>query len=145
MKDRHDRNSPEGHCINMVASVRLEAFPDLDADSPDIRVLFVLEAIDLPPLPAGVEISDDHVDQLVEAGLETVAGTIESATDSCTLREAWQALAELWVQPAVQAAAAEGSGVGSVDVEVLSGEEMSFSRSRQAPELDLAYLSNRAA
>lgn len=145
MKDRHDRNSPEGRCINRLASIRLEVFPDIDTDNPDIRILFVLESNDLPSLPAGVEISDDNVDELVTAGLEAVASAIEAAADVCTLREAWQALAELWIQPAVQAAAGGGSGIGIVDVEVLNGEEMSFSRSRQAPELDLAHLSSRAA
>ena len=145
MRDRHDRQSPEGHCLSRVGSLRLEAAPDLDADSPDLTVLIVLDAGDLPSLQRGVDVRDDEVDALVEQGHDAAASAVVSATDDRARREAWTALAELWIHPAVDAAAAPNSGIGNVDVEVLNGDEFSFARSRNAPELDLAYLTTRAA
>ena len=52
------------------------------------------------------------------------------------------ALAELWLQPAVELAETTPD-VDSIDVLVLNGDELSFARARNAPELDLAYLSTR--
>ena len=145
MRDRHDRQSPEGQCISAVASIRLEAVPNMDADLPDLTVLVVLESEDLPSLAGDAETDDAEVDRLVAAGIEAAARAALAADDNVSLREAWQALAELWIQPAVEAAASPDSGVGSVEVEVLNGDELSFARSRNAPELDLAYLTTRAA
>lgn len=145
MRDRHDRQSPEGRCIAKVASIRLEAVPRWDADSPDLTVLFILDEEDLPPLPEGVSVEDEEIDTLIAAGVEASARAALRAGDARAARQAWRALAEWWARPAVAAAAAAGSGIGDIDVEVLNGEEFSFARSRNAPELDLVYLTTRAA
>jgi len=68
MADRHDRQSPEGRCISAVASIRLEAARSMDAQSPDLTVLVVLEAEDLPRLAGDAETIDAEVDRLVAAG-----------------------------------------------------------------------------
>jgi len=145
LRERHDRRSPEGLCIAKVASVRLEAVPRWDADSPDLTVLLILEEEDLPALPQDVSVADDEIDCLVAAGSDAAARAALGSGDARAIRQAWLALAECWAQPAVAAAAVPGSGIGGVDVEVLNGEEFSFARSRNAPELDLAYLTTRAA
>jgi hypothetical protein len=145
MRERHDRHSPEGQCIAKVTTLRLEAAPDLDADVPDLTVLAILDAGELPSLPPHVAIRQGEVDALVARGKEAAARAVLDAVDARTRREAWQALAELWLRPAVAAAGVDNSGVGNLDVEVLNGDEFSFARSRNAPELDLAYLSTRAA
>ena len=144
MKDKHDKQSPEGRCIGLVATLRVEAYPDLDDAAPTLTLLVVLEAVDLPPLPEGAELDDDRIDALVKAGSVAAAIQALEATDPVQRREAWVALAELWTEPAV-AIAAESTQVDSIDVEVLSGDELTFTRVRNAPELDLAYLSTRAA
>lgn len=145
IKERHDRQTSEGQCIARVASIRLEATPDMDADLPDLLLLVVLEADDLPQLPGGVDLRNDQIDALVEAGYEEAARAALRDWDPQVCREGWQALAELWLRPAIEAAEVSGSGVGDVDVELLNGEELSFARSRNAPELDFAYLTTRAA
>lgn len=145
MRDRHDRRSPEGQCIARVGSLRLVASSGVDADLPDLKVLAVLEADDLPTLPQGTVTREAEIDALVTRGHEAAARAALESLDARARREAWQALAELWIAPAAQIAAAEGSGIGDMEVEVLNGEELSFARSRIAPELDLAYLTNRAA
>jgi len=144
MKDKHDKQSPEGQCISLVATLRVEADPDLDDGAPTLTLLIVLEAADLPPLPEGAELNDDHIDTLVKRGSEAAAEQALAATDPVERREAWVALAELWIAPAVTIAE-DATQVDSIEVEVLSGDELSFTRVRNAPELDLAYLSTRAA
>jgi hypothetical protein len=145
MRERHDRKTLEGQCIARVASLRLEATPDLDSESADLRLLLVLEGEDLPPLPEGTEMSDEVIDALMENGHEAAADAALAPADPVRCRAGWQALAELWLGPAITAAETADSGIGEVDIEVLNGYELSFARSRTAPELDLAYLTSRAA
>ena len=144
MKDRHDKQSAEGQCIALVADLRVEAYPDLDDAAPILTLLVVLEAADLPPIPEGAEVDVNRIDALVEAGSAAAAKQVLDATDPVARREAWVALAELWTKPAV-AIAMESTQVDSIDVQVLSGDELSFTRVRNAPGVDLAYLSTRAA
>lgn len=144
MKAKHDKHSDEGQCIALVANLRVEAEPDLDDAAPTLTLLVVLEAADLPPLPEGAEMDNNRIDTLVEAGSAAAAKQALEATDPVERREAWVALAELWTKPAVSLAE-NSTQVDSIDVQVLSGDELSFARVRNAPELDLAYLSTRAA
>lgn len=144
IRDRHDRNSAEGRCMYKVWDLRLEAAPDLDAPEPALTVLMVIEEEDLPSLPDGVSVNDANVDALVRQGPAAAAAAVEAAGDPVARREAWFALAECWIQPAV-AAATTADGVDTVEVVVLNGEELTYARSRNAPPLDLKFLSTRAA
>jgi len=144
VKDKHDKESPEGHCFDNLAEFRLEASPDIDAESPALSVLVLLEKADLPSLPRDVDLDDERIDALVRQGHGRAAEAALGSTDPLFKREAWTALAELWIRPAVEKAA-ESDGVGSVDVSVLNGDELSYARSRNAPVLDLQYLSTRPA
>lgn len=144
IQERHDKNSDEGRCLDGVLELRLSADPDLDDPAPALCVLVILEEIDLPPLSSGATVDDERIDRLVEGGVAMAAKAVVTATSAVTLREAWTALAELWVQPSVAAAEHEPR-VGSVSVEVLNEEELSYARSRRSPVLDLRYLSSRAA
>ena len=54
------------------------------------------------------------------------------------------ALAECWIKPSVDLAPTV-PGVGTVEVSVLNGEELSYACSLNAPILDVRYLSTRAA
>lgn len=144
IKDRHDKNPDEGRCLGRVLEVRLEADPDLDDESPALCVLFILDEADLPPMPPGAHLDDERTDRLVSDGVAVAAAAVMAADDPVSLREAWTALAEVWVAPAVDAAAS-GPRVGSVMAEVLNEEELTYARSRRSPLLDLRYLSTRAA
>lgn len=144
MKERYDRQSPEGRCMHRVSEMRLEGMPDIEAIDTALKVLMVFEEPELPPLPQGSRLDDDRIDQLVSRGYAAAAEAVEAATDAVHKREAWTALSECWVQPSIEMAAQTPS-VGSVDVEVLSGEEFSYARSLNAPILDYSYLSTRAA
>lgn len=144
IQERHDKNSDEGRCLNLVLELRLSADPDLDDPSPALCVLVILNEVDLPSLSAGVAVDDERIDQLVEGGVAMAARAVVTASSAVTLREGWTALAELWVQASVVAAEHEPR-VGSVSVEVLNDEELSYARSRRSPVLDLRYLSSRAA
>jgi hypothetical protein len=144
LKDKHDKASSEGRCIALVANLRVEASPDFDDAAPSLTLLVVLEAPDLPPLPDGAELVDDRIDALVARGPSAAAGQALDTTDPVARREAWTALAELWVADSVDLAG-DTPGVDSIEVEVLSGDELTFTRLRNAPELDLAYLTTRAA
>jgi hypothetical protein len=144
MKDKHDKQSPEGRCIALVSNLRVEANPDLDHDAPMLTLLVVLEAADLPLIPAGTELDETRIDALVEGGALAAATRALEAADPVERREGWVALAELWTVPAT-AIAARSARVDSIDVQVLSGDELTFTRLRNAPELDLAYLSSRVA
>lgn len=144
IKDKHDKSSEEGRCLDKVAEFRVEAVPDIDAESPALTVLAVIEEADLPSLPSGADLNDDRVDALVQRGVSCAAKAALETSDPVRKREAWMALAELWMQPAMHKAA-QTDHVGSVDSTVLNGEELSYARSRNAPVLDLQYLSNRPA
>ncbi len=141
MQDRHDRSSDEGRCIAQIATLRLEAVPDLDARAPHLTVLVVLDIKHLPSLE-GAELDQESIDGLVERGAAAAATAAQQAADAVGKREAWIALAELWLQPAATAAT-KIPEVDGIDVTVLNGDELSFARARNAPELDLAYLSTR--
>ena len=49
----------------------------------------------------------------------------------------------MWLRPALQLAAAD-TGIGSLDIVALNGEEISLARSRNTFVLDLVHLSTRA-
>jgi hypothetical protein len=141
MKERHDRASNEGRCIEQIATLRLEAVPDLNAPTFDLTILVVLETEVLPCVNED-DIDQDRIDALVARGTVPASEAAQQTTDPIGKREAWTALAELWLQPAV-AVAQSVATVDDVAIEVLNGDELSFARSRNSPELDLAYLTTR--
>lgn len=142
MRDRHGRASDEGRCIEQIATIRVEAVPHFDAATPYLRVLLVLDVENLPSI-GGAELDHNGIDDLVSRGRAAAATAVQQATDPIAKRKAWLALAEHWLQPAVEIADATPE-VDGIDVLVLNGDELSFARARNAPELDLAYLSTRA-
>lgn len=144
IQKRHDKNSPEGHCWNIVDELRVEATPDLDADEMALTVLVVLPEIELPLMPSGAQLDHDRIDDLISAGAGAASRAVQEASDVVAKREAWTALAECWVA-VTQDAAGRVAGIETVDIEVLSAEELSYARSRNAPLLDLRYLTTRAA
>jgi hypothetical protein len=102
----------------------------------------VIEAKYLPPLPHGQEVSQERIDQLKTLDIQCVAQAVIDAKVPVAAREAWTALAELWLAPS-QAELLAQPLVGSLDVEVLSGSELDFERSLNSPELDVSHLSTR--
>lgn len=83
------------------------------------------------------------MDALVRHGHKDTASQAVKASDALVMREAWTAVAELWLQDSVRLVDAS-EAIDSLDFEVLNGDELSFARARNAPELDLAYLTTRA-
>jgi hypothetical protein len=144
MKEKYDRNSNEGRCISMIPTggLRIEATPGLDDPAPALCLLIVLETSNLPRLADGLDLDQSNVDALIEQGHDTAAKAALDSANPIHCREGWTALAELWTQEVVNLIA-ETPQVSSLDVEVLSGDELTFNRLRNAPELDLAYLSTR--
>lgn len=142
MKDRHDKDSPEGRCISLVKQTRVEALPGMDTEAPDLTVLVLLDEDDLPGLKTAEEVDHARIDALVQLGHTAAAEMALDLSDSVKQREGWLALVELWVQPSLEAAADVG-GIGDVTAEVMNANELSLARSLRAPELDLAYLSTR--
>ena len=143
IRERYDRNSDEGQCLQQVLSVRLQAKPDLDAPTPALTLLVVIETRELPPILTDREVSHERIDQLKQAGIQAAARAVTAAGDDPIVkREAWTALAELWLAPCVAALSGEPL-VGSLEAEVLSGTELDYERSIEAPELDVHYLSTR--
>jgi hypothetical protein len=142
--EKHDKQSAEGRCAHKVSELRLEATPDIDHGEPALNVLMILEEYELPNLPAGTFVDDARVDKLSKAGRDSAAEAVDRASDPVGKREAWTALAECWIKPSVSLAPTV-HGVGSVEISVLNGEELSYARSLNAPILDLRYLSTRAA
>jgi hypothetical protein len=140
--EKHDRQSAEGRCAYMVSDMRLEAMPDLDHEAPALNVLVLLEEGELPLLPTGAHVDHEVIDELVAAGQAAAAEAVHAAVGATAKREAWTALAECWLQASV-AKLPHVSGVGSVEITVLNGEEFSYARSLNAPSLDLRYLSTR--
>jgi hypothetical protein len=143
-KEKHDKDSPEGRCAHLVSELRLEGVPDIEAADPALNVLMVLEERHLPLLPSGAVLDDDRIDDLIDQGVGAAATAVERATNSVQKREAWMALSECWAKPSIELAAAT-PGIGSVEIEVLNGEELSYARSKNAPILDYRYLTTRAA
>jgi hypothetical protein len=143
-KAKHDKDSAEGRCAQLVAEIRLEGVPDLEANDAALNVLMVLEEFDLPSLPEDVQVDDDRIDQLIDKGVAAAAEAVEQSTSPVQSREAWTALSECWVKPSIELGATM-PGIGSVDIEVLNGEELTYARSKRAPILDYRYLSTRAA
>jgi hypothetical protein len=141
---RYDKNSAEGHCLNQVAEFRLEATPDVDAEAPALTVLALIDEVDLPSVPAGAEVDHTRVDQLVERGIAAAAEHALRAGTPLEKREGWTALGELWIRPSVERARG-ATDIGSVELTVLNGAELSYARSLNAPPLDLRYLSTRPA
>ena len=144
ISEKHDRNSPEGHCIHNVAEFRVEATPDIDHDDPALNIVMLLNESELPTLARGEDVDDARIDALVCMGQAKAAEAVIAATSPIRKREAWSALAECWILPSVARVAAV-NGVASVEITVLNGEEFSYARSLNAPRLDLQYLSTRAA
>jgi hypothetical protein len=142
--NKHDKKSPEGRCLYKVSELRLEATPDIDHEEPALNVLLILEEDELPQLLPAVVVAHERIDELVAAGWGAAAEAVERACDAGAKREAWTALAECWIKPSVELALSV-KGVGSVEISVMNGEELSYSRSLNAPILDLRYLSTRAA
>lgn len=142
--EKHDKQSAEGRCAHKVSELRLEATPDIDHEKPALNVLVILEEDELTKLPAGALVDDARVDELIVAGRDAAAEAVHRAGDPVAKREAWTALAECWIKPSVDLAPTL-DGVGSVEISVLNGEELSYARSLNAPILDLRYLSTRAA
>jgi len=144
IKARAGKNSDEGRCLEHVEEFRLDADPDLDDPSPALTVLVVIREENLPPVPRGVTLDDQRVDAVKASGIAGACRAILTANSELALREAWTALAELWIEPAVEAAENEPH-VGSVFVDVINEEELTYGRSRRSPVLDLRYLSTRPA
>jgi hypothetical protein len=142
--EKHDRESAEGRCAHKVSELRVEATPDIDHEKSALNILMILEEDELPRLPAGSHIDDSRIDSLIGAGLTAAAEAVHQAGNSVAKREAWMALAECWIKPAVELVPAV-DGVGSVEITVLNGEEFFYARSLSAPILDLRYLTTRAA
>ena len=142
--EKHDRQSSEGRCAHKVSEMRVEATPDIDHDEPALNVLMIIEEEYLPQLSAGSLLDDKRIDDLIIAGRARAAEAVLNATDVIAKREAWTALAECWIQPSLELVP-RVVGVGSVEITVLNGEELSYARSLNAPILDLRYLSTRAA
>jgi len=141
---RYDKNSAEGRCLHKVAEFRLEASPDLDAQAPALTVLALIDEADLPTLPPDAELDNASIDTIAGQGIPVAAEQALGEQDPLRKREAWTALCELWIQPALEKAR-EAANVGSVEMAVLNGEELSYARSINAPPLDLRYLSTRPA
>ncbi|MDQ3663287.1 MAG: hypothetical protein M3353_01315 [Actinomycetota bacterium] len=142
--EKHDKQSPEGRCAHTLSELRLEATPDMDHEEPALNVLMILEEAELPSLPGASTIDDDRIDEIAAAGPGLAAEAVEFAADPVAKREAWMALAECWIKPSVELAPTV-PGVGTVEISVLNGEELSYARSLNAPILDLRYLSTRVA
>ena len=137
--EKHDRESAEGRCAHKVSELRVEATPDIDHEEPALNVLMILDEDELPRLPEGSQVDDDRIDRLIGAGRTAAAEAVHQAGDPVAKREAWMALAECWIKPAVELVPTV-DGVGSVEITVLNGEEFSYARSLSAPILDLRYL-----
>lgn len=116
----------------------------MDHEEPALNVLMILDEDELPRLPEAAQVDDQSIDRLIDAGRTQAAEAVHQAADPVTKREAWMALAECWIKPSVELADAV-AGVGSVEITVLNGEELSYARSLSAPILDLRYLTTRAA
>lgn len=144
MKEKHDRQSQEGRCIEQIRTIRIEASPDFDTPAPDLNLLLILDEIDLPGLPEHSQLDQGAIDGHRARGVPAAAEAALASEDPVMKREAWMALGELWAQPSATFAEARDD-VGDLSVEVLNGEEFSFARSLDAPELDLAFLTTRAA
>lgn len=144
IQKRHDKHSPEGACWRLVTELRVEASPDLDAADLALNVLVVVSEVELPALRPEVRVSNSHVDELIAAGVDAAAKAVHAAQDGLAKRESWTALAECWVA-AIQDGVADVPGIDALEITVLSDEELSYARSRNAPLLDLRYLTTRAA
>ena len=142
---KHGRHSAEGRCAYDVSELRVEATPDLDADEPALNVLLVLDETKLPRLPAGVVVDDDRIDALSAAG-PTAAGR-GSARCRGRRRQArgMDSVGGVLDHALGRGGAPDVAGVGSLEITVLNGEELSYARSLNAPTLDLRYLSTRAS
>lgn len=142
--EKYDRQSPEGRCAHKVSELRVEATPDIDSPEPALNVLMILEEDELPRIPTGSDVDHDRIDGLIHAGQTSAAAAVHQAHDPVAKREAWIALAECWIKPSADVVSTI-EGVGSVEISVMNGEELSYARSLSAPILDLRYLTTRAA
>ncbi len=144
MLEQADKESPEGRCIRLLDEIRVEGDPDIDATEVALNVLMILEAEKLPTLPNTDVVDDARVDHLIASGRAAAAQAVENASNSVGKREAWTALAECWMKPSVDLVD-QIAGIGSVTVEVLNDEELTYGRSKNAHLLDYRFLSTRAA
>lgn len=145
-RDKHDKaESAVGRRFNDLHEIRILLEPEVDDPRPDVTLLFLLEATDLPPLPPGVDVQHDEVDDLVRRrDIEWVSEAIEVTSAALELRRLWWAWAEFWASK-VRMKAATQDGVGEIAVEVWSIGEISYERVAAAALLDLGYLSTRAS
>lgn len=114
----------------------------MDAPAPALTVIALIEETDLPLMPPGTELDNSRIDNIKRQGIPAAAEKARDERDPILKREAWTALCELWIEPAVVAAALS-IDVGSVEMVVMNGEELTYARSLNAPPLDLRYLSTR--
>ncbi|KQU52386.1 hypothetical protein ASG84_24830 [Rhodococcus sp. Leaf278] len=143
MKKKAGKQSNEGSCLGRIASIRLEGTPNFSSASPRLTVIFVLESGDFPDYEGVDELDMNLVDTLVESKAVDRAAAMALDTENVKLcHEGWLACAALWTQESVLLAAA-ADDVDSLDYEVVSGRQFSFERSRNAPEVDLTYLTTR--
>jgi hypothetical protein len=142
--ERYDRNSAEGKCAQQVSELRVEATPDFDHENPALRLLVIIEERNLPAMRSYADLRQDRIDSLVSGGTPRAAQAVVDAETAVEKREAWAALAECWLQPASDLAGS-ATGVSGIEVSILNGEELSYARSRNAPILDVRYLSTRPA
>jgi hypothetical protein len=145
-KDKHDSSkSAVGRRFNALYEIRILLEPDTDDPRPDVTLLFLLEKTDLPPLPRGVEIDDDAIDNLVRRNdIDSLSRTIDLTEGALEIRHLWWAWAELWARK-VRAKASTLEGVGEIAIEVRSTSEISYERASAAIPLDLSYLSTRTS
>lgn len=142
IKDRHDRQSDEGQVLRLVSDVRIEAAPNMDDPAPALSVLLLVEDSDLPSLAPGEELSQNVIDELRSRGLAAACKSVLEAPGPLAKREAFTAVAELWLEPSL-AVVNDFDGVGSLEIQVLNGEDLSYARARNAPPLDVQYLTSR--
>lgn len=142
MKSKSGKASPEGQVLDRVASIRVEANPSFDAVQPRWRVLFVVETTHSPTV-AESDLDMSEIDRMVGDGsLSRISDAAVKALrtdDPVSCREGWTACAEIWLKKSM-VLADSSSSVDSLDFEVLNGSELTFERVRNAPELDLSYL-----
>lgn len=144
MKKKAGKETMEGACLARIATIRIEASPNFSSPSPRLKVIFVLESKDYPNPEGHADLDMDLVENLVTGNqMEQAATMALDTTDVVRCHEGWLACAAIWTKKSVELAS-EAPDVDSVDFEVISGRQFSFERSRNAPELDLTYLTTRA-
>lgn len=144
LRQRHDRTSPEGDCLRRVAETRLDADPSMDDGAPALTVLFILDTEQLPSLTAEQQEEFDRAPAPTSGDGAQAAEQVLSAMGPVAVRRAWEVLAETWIA-ASNELAEQDDRIGSLAVEVMNADELSYARSRRSPLLDLRHLSTRTS